>query len=128
MKLAGFAVIILAAVVGIVPHFADCSHDSSAGRCHWTAQASLASAVPLAVLGGMCGLGRSKSARRSLSVIGAILGIFVILLPTRLIGVCASDSMRCNMIMKPTLIMSGLIVAVLCVAMFFKSLGKEELI
>jgi hypothetical protein len=123
MKAAGFAIIILAAVIGVVPQLTECSH--SDGKCHWTAQASLASAVPLVVLGAMAGLGRSRSARRSLSVIGAILGIFVILLPTTLIGVCMSDSMSCSMIMKPTLIMSGLIVAALCVAMFLKSQGDE---
>jgi undecaprenyl pyrophosphate phosphatase UppP len=101
----------------------ECSHEG--GKCHWTAQASLAGAVPLAVLGGMTALGRSRPARRSLSIIGAILGIFVILLPTTLIGVCASDFMRCSLIMKPTLIMSGLIVTALCVAVFFKSNGDE---
>jgi hypothetical protein len=125
MKAAGFGIIILAAVIGVVPQLTDCFHDGSAGRCHWTAQAALAIAVPLAVLGGIGGFGGNRSARRSLSIIGAIMGISVILLPTLLIGVCASDSMRCSIIMKPTLIMSGLLVALLCAAMFFGSRRDE---
>jgi predicted cobalt transporter CbtA len=121
MRIAGFAIIILAAVIGIVPQLTDCFHEGVAGTCHWTAQAALASAVPLAVLGAMCGFGKSRSTRRSLSVIGVIVAVFVILLPTYLIGVCSSDAMRCNIIMKPTLIMAGLIVAALCATMFLAS-------
>jgi hypothetical protein len=42
--------------------------------------------------------------------VGALLGVFAILLPTSLIGVCASDEMLCNILMKPTLVFSGVAV------------------
>ena len=123
MRLAAVGIVVLSAVIGIVPQLTQCGHD---GNCHWTAQASLANAFPLAVLGALTVFSRNRPARRSLAIVGAILGISVILLPTWLIGVCASDFMRCNLIMKPTLILSGLIVIALCTTIFLMSRGGEE--
>jgi hypothetical protein len=42
-----------------------------------------------------------------------LLGVFVVMLPTALIGVCASPDMICNAIMKPTLILSGTLIVAL---------------
>lgn len=126
MKVAGIKIVVLALIIGIIPQLTDCDHEGSAAKCHWTAQASLAIAFPLAALGGMTGFGRSRSARRSLAVIGTILGIMVVLLPVRLIGVCLSDAMACNLVMKPTLILAGLVVTALCIAVFLMSGGSQE--
>jgi hypothetical protein len=126
MKAIGLAIIVFALAAAIIPQLTDCAHGGSAGVCHWTAQAALASALPLAVLGGMAGFGKSRSARRSLSILGVILAIFLALLPSALIGVCRSSMMRCNTIMKPSLMMSGIVIAVLCASVFFASRREEK--
>jgi hypothetical protein len=101
----------LAAVIAVVPQLTDCHPQGIPMRCHWTAQASLAAAILLAVVGGNMGLGRSRTSRRRLAATAAALGVLAILLPTRLIQVCPSPLMHCNMIMKPVLVLCGMIVS-----------------
>jgi len=122
MKKLGIATIALAAVTAIVPLFTQCQAFGKAltlanGRtvpmkCHWTAEAALATAVPLAIAGVMMFLNHRKETHKSLSIMTAVLGVIIILLPTSLFGVCADQSMLCNMVMRPTLIMTGILVIV----------------
>jgi hypothetical protein len=125
MKIIASGIILLAVVIGIVPQWTDCGPDASM-KCHWTARASIAHAVPLALIGGIAALGRNRPARRALAVLGIALGTMVILLPTWLIGVCMDALMRCNMIMKPTLIFAGLITVALSAAMYIMSRGDSQ--
>jgi hypothetical protein len=53
---------------------------------------------------------KRKETRRSLSILGAIMGAFVILFPTALIGVCTHPDATCNLIMRPALIFMGALV------------------
>lgn len=116
MKVLGVILLVLALVVGTVPQFTNCDYNgmsitTNAGKsvpmkCLWTARAELAAAVPLFVIGGMMLFSRRKESSRNLSALGVILGIFVMLLPTSLIGVCSS-AMPCNTVMEPTMMLSG---------------------
>ena len=122
MKVIASILIILAVLIGVVSLFGDCESQGRAielpngmkipMRCHWTGQAELASAGPILVLGGLMLTSRQKDSLRSLTILGIVIGVFVVLLPTYLIGVCASEDMLCNILMKPTLIFSGTVVAV----------------
>jgi hypothetical protein len=122
MKIIASILIILALVIGIVPQFSDCESQGRAielpngktipMKCHWTAQAEMASAGPIFVLGGLMLTSKRKESLRGLTILGIVLGIFVVLLPTYLIGVCASNDMLCNLLMKPTLIFSGTVVGI----------------
>ncbi len=137
MKIAAAVVVILALVIGLVPQFTDCESQgrtlkTSTGmtvsmKCHWTARAELAMAVPLVGVGAVMGFSRRKEGRRILSAIGVLLGAFVILLPTSLIGVCANPDMLCNSIMKPTLILSGVLIIGASVATWLFSERQPEL-
>jgi hypothetical protein len=120
MKLAGSLLVIFALFVGIVPQFYSCQAQGreplklESGRtvpmkCYWTSQAELAVAAPLAVVGASLFLSKRRESQRVLSLIGLVLGLFAVLLPTALIGVCMSDEMLCNVLMKPTLIAAGLL-------------------
>jgi hypothetical protein len=80
-------------------------------KCHWTAEAEIALAVTLLVVGGLLTFSRRRETLRALSIIGIVLGVFVVLLPTNLIGVCMGPDMLCNMVMKPTLVFSGALIA-----------------
>jgi hypothetical protein len=120
MKTIGIIFVVLALAIGVVPQFTNCSAQGRSlelanGRttpmkCYWTAQAELAVAGPLLLVGGLVIFNRRKETQRTLSMVGALLGVFAILLPTSLIGVCASDEMLCNILMKPTLVFSGVAV------------------
>ncbi len=120
MKTIGAFLILMALIVGAVPLFTDCQSQGKVltlanGRtvsmkCHWTALAETAMAVPLLVVGGLMAFYRRRETLRALSILGIVLGAFVILLPTNLIGVCMNPDMKCNMIMKPTLVISGALV------------------
>ncbi|RPI96478.1 MAG: DUF4418 family protein [Chloroflexi bacterium] len=119
-KTMGILMIVLALVIAIVPIFTDClangrSLTTQDGRsvpmkCHWTAIAEIGLAVPLALVGVFNLTSKRKETFRTLNLIGLALGALVVLFPTVLIGVCANPSMPCNMIEKPTLILSGILV------------------
>jgi uncharacterized membrane protein (UPF0136 family) len=120
MKMPALVLILLAVAIVVVPIFTDCESQGRAiktadGRlipmkCHWTAQAALGVGLPLATVGGLMGFAKRKESQRNLAITGLALGAVVILLPTALIGVCASSDMLCNSIMKPSLILGGTLV------------------
>ena len=124
MKVIGVILIALALVIGIVPQFTDCLAQGSAMelpngntlpmRCHWTRQAEVAVALPLAIVGILVLLNRRRQTLRALLLVGMALGLAAILLPAYLIGVCASDDMICSMLMKPTLLFAGVLTVVTC--------------
>jgi hypothetical protein len=126
MRGIGVILISLAVVIGIVPQFTDCLAQGSAielpngmtmpMRCHWTRQAEVAVAIPLGIIGILVLLSRSRLTQRALLLVGVALGLAVILLPAYLIGVCASEDMICNMLMKPTLLFAGVLTVATCLA------------
>ena len=119
-KTMGILMIVLALAIAIVPLFTDCLANgrslktvdgkSVPMKCHWTAIAEIGMAVPLALVGVFNLTSKRKETFRNLNLLSAVLGVFVILFPTVLIGVCANPMMSCNMIMRPTLILAGTLV------------------
>ena len=74
--------------------------------------------IPLLALGSVMTFSKRKESRRGLALLGIVLGVMTILLPTTLIGVCASETMACNSTMKPLLTLAGtLVIAVSMVAL-----------
>mgnify|MGYP001818665633 FL=1 len=126
MKAIGAILIILALAIGIVPQFTDCLAQGSAielpngttipRRCHWTRQPEVAVALPLGIVGILVLFCRRRQTQRALLFVGMALGAAAILLPAYLIGVCASDDMICNMLMKPTLLFAGILTVATCLA------------
>jgi len=122
MKVVAGLLILFSLLIGIAPQFTDCqsqgrSIELANGRtipmkCHWTGQAEIVVAGPMLAVGGFMGFNKRKESLRALSILGIILGVFAVLIPTYLIGVCASFEMLCNSLMKPILIFSGVVVSV----------------
>ena len=83
-------------------------------------------AGPLAAVGILLGFSQRKRTIRALGILGIVLGVFVILLPGTLIGVCASDQMICNMVMRPSLILGGVLVIVTSVFALLASRGPDD--
>jgi len=137
MKIIGAVLIVLSLVVAIVPMFTDCQSQGRAivlengktipMKCHWSGVAELVVAIPLFVLGVMDIINRNLLVFRYLSILGIVLGIFIILIPTNLIGVCISPEMLCSSVMRPILILAGIFVVVANLAgvwISFKSQNK----
>jgi len=122
MKVIAAIFIISAMVIGIVPQFTDCESQGRAielgngktvpMKCHWSAQAEIPLAVTLLAVGVLMWIKNSKESRLILSILGIVLGVFVILIPTYLFGVCASFEMLCNSLMKPILIFFGTVTTI----------------
>jgi hypothetical protein len=122
MRIIGVVFAAMALLIAVVPQFTNCSAQgrdiqlqdgpTMPMKCYWTAKAALVAAIPLLVAGAMLMFARSNETLRALSVLGSLLGIFSILLPTSLIGVCANNEMLCNMAMRPTLVFGGTVSAV----------------
>lgn len=122
MKAVGVFLILLALVIAIVPMFTDCQSQGRSltlengktvpMKCHWSGTAELVIAVPLLVLGILDIINRNAMVIRNLSIVGVVLGVMIVLVPTVLIGVCGSADMLCNSIMRPILILSGILVVV----------------
>lgn len=138
MKVTAVALLALALVVGIVPQFTDCASQgrnltTNTGaiipmKCHWTAMAEVALAIGLGAVGLLMLRSRSAESKRNLNSMGFVMGALVALVPTYLIGVCANNSMVCNSLMKPTLVMSGfLIMAVSAVSIINTIRGANQL-
>ena len=137
VKALGIAILVLALVAAILPGFLSCGHDGKVltlangktvqMKCTWTAVSEMAVGVPLAVVGGMMTFSRRKEGVRDLAILSIILGAFVLMLPTNLIGVCASDAMKCHSIMKPSLqIIGGLVMAAGVGGLILSQTMKEE--
>lgn len=140
LKAAAVVLVVLAVVVGGVGFFTDCESQGNrmelaAGmtapmKCHWTGVAETALALPLVGIGSFLGFTRRKETQRALSVLGVLIGVYIVMLPTMLIGVCPSTAMLCNQIMQPTLIMGGILVAGISLAslvMSWRAQPEEEI-
>ena len=135
MKIVGTILILFALVVGIVPQFTDCQSQGRAielangktiaMKCHWSARAELGLAAPLLILGVLTLMNRRKEILRSLAVLGAAMGVVIALVPTLLIGVCTGMEMMCNSVMRPTLLLTGILTATVCVGLFAWSMRKS---
>ena len=102
---AGISQIVLGILIAIAPQtFAHvCAVKETPMACHYTAQAAL----------GIVGLLVSDQTRAGLDLANAVLGVLTIAVPTVLIGVCKGAMMRCHMVTLPTLIVLGVLLAVL---------------
>ena len=115
----GVSLVVMALVIGVAPLFTDClsqgltlklaNGNVAPMKCHWTAIAEIGVAIPLALVGLFTAGSRRKEISASLATLGFAMGALAVAFPTALIGVCAMPTHLCNMVMRPTLVMSGII-------------------
>lgn len=135
MKVIAVILVVLALTIGIVPQFTDCQSQGKAiilangktipMKCHWTAIAEIAVAVPLAMVGALLFVSKCKETKLVLSVLVGVLGAFALLMPTVLIGVCSSG-MLCEIVMSPILVLCGILVMVASVISLILSIRQKE--
>ena len=63
-------------------------------KCHWAGQAAIA--VSIIILAAAIAALLSKKGYKGVMVVNAVAGVVLFLVFTKLIGVCASEEMRCN--------------------------------
>ena len=135
MKVIAVILVILALVIGIVPQFTDCQSQGKAivvsptksvpMKCHWTAIAEIAVAVPLGAIGALLFVSKRKETKLVLSVLAAVLGMLALLMPTVLIGVCSSG-MLCEIVMSPLLVLCGILVMVASAIALLLTIRQKE--
>ncbi len=113
----GIALIVLGLAITILPVFTDCQSQgnfltTSAGKevamkCHWAGVAEIATGVPLLAVGVIIVATRRKNDLFYLGIVGVILGVFTIMIPNNLIGVCQTPTMLCHTLMNPALTVFG---------------------
>lgn len=135
MKLTAVALILLAVGIAVAPLFLECQYYgltmklangmSAPMKCHWTAMAEIGIALPLAAVGAASGFSKSKEARRVLAIVGMALGLVAIMVPAYLIGVCPNEDMLCNALMRPALILMGVLTVAASMGSFAFARGTE---
>ena len=125
-RMIGAGVALGAVVLAVLPFLTQCAEGVALAsgatvpmKCHWTAMAAIATAIPLAIVGVAAFFSRRAETLRVLGVLTAALGGIAMALPTALIGVCANPSHMCNYVMRPSMILIGLAVIVAGLAMAF---------
>ena len=134
-KVLGVALVVLALAVISIPQFTTCESQgrtlalangkTTPMKCTWTARAEIAAGVPVLAIGAMMLFARKKESLRFLGGLGAVLGVFTMLLPTSLIGVC-SGAMVCHTVMKPSLLTLGSVITAAGLAGMVLSMRKNE--
>jgi hypothetical protein len=119
LKVMGIVLIVVALVIAVVPQFTDCYSQGhqielpngklTPMKCHWSAIGEIGIAVPLLAVGVIMLISKRKETLFALSIIGLILGALIVLIPTQMIGVCATPTMICVTTMKPILLISGVV-------------------
>jgi hypothetical protein len=138
MKVLAVALVVMAILTAVIPAFGDCESQGKmitlangkqiSMKCHWSGRAEIALAVPLLGVGAMMGFSKRKETRRVLSLSGILLGAFIMLVPTVLIGTCSGPDMTCNVILKPaTLLLGGLVIAGGLGGLVISERSKDEL-
>lgn len=126
MKVIAIILVVLALVVIIAPSFYTCASQGKAiklpsgktipMKCLWTARSEIGLGVLLLAVGILLFISRELESRRFISILALILGVFIILFPTTLIGVCMNPDMPCVVVMKPLLLLAGIITGALGIA------------
>jgi Domain of unknown function (DUF4418) len=108
-RVIGVIIAFLAVCIVVIPQLTKCHN--SAMICNYNVKAQIGLCLPIAVEGLVLVLGRKESTI-GLALVGIALGVSVILVDYVLIGVCVSmiENMNCQTIMKPSLLVLGVLV------------------
>ena len=118
-------VLALIAAIGSQSFLDACVHeDGGFGPCHWASRAMLGQGALLALLAALTMVMKRERAGLYLAMLPAsLLGM---LTPGTLIAICAMDTMRCRMLMRPAmLILFGLALVAALVGWLMARKGEK---
>ena len=124
---AAISQIVLGALIVIAPQtFAHvCAVKDMPMACRYTARVALGLGVVIALL-AIIGFFAPSRVRVGLDLANAVLGVLVVLVPTMLVGVCRGSMMHCHMVTMPTLIVLGVLLAVLAAVAVYLDLKPAK--
>lgn len=115
-------------LVGILTFFKTCGPktDGSWMTCHWAGNVVTGLAAVLALISLVHLLIPDRKIKMGLSVSIIPISVLAILVPGILINTCMADVMRCNAIMKPSVIIISGLMIVFSVFDIFRYVKKED--
>jgi hypothetical protein len=112
----GILIALFALGIALIPQFSNCQYEGRSlvlqngntvpMKCLWTARAELVTGISLLAVGAMVAGSQHKGGPRNLLILGMVLSVFAMLIPTNMIGVCQSN-MICNTFMRPSMLILG---------------------
>ena len=98
-------VLAVLAAAGVKSFAGPCVHeDGSFGPCHWAGQALFGLSIVIAAESVIVLWRKDAGLRRGLYLAMMLTALLGILMPGTLISLCAMESMRCRMIMRPAML------------------------
>ena len=119
----------LLAAIGPKTIFPVCPAEEMKMRCFTTANAELAVGIIGAVIGIALFVIKDKKLGIMLSAAEAVIGLFVVLIPAVIIGVCGNAMMHCVTVTRPALIVIGIIlviVSLINILLFLRDISIEK--
>lgn len=128
IKVLGGGLFALGAAIAVVPQFTQC--DGAMAMCLSTAKWEIAVGAAVMALAVLVIVARQR-VRQAAAVGAGALAMLSIALPTAITGLCADPMMRCQMYLRPSIIVLGVItlalsVGVLGVAAFARRPAGES--
>lgn len=109
----GALLLVLGLLIALGPQsiFSVCAYNpEKAMKCHWTAQAEIGIGLVIAVIGVLQMVTNHAKTRQGLSMAAIPMGLLVMMVPLKLIGLCMNVHMQCVTLTRPALIMLGVAV------------------
>jgi hypothetical protein len=92
--------------------------------CGWTARAEIGLGALLVLAGVLLALVKEKESGMVLGITGAGIGVLAILYPTVITKMCALADHPCRTMTEPTLVITGIVIIIVSLALFFASYRK----
>ncbi len=95
-------------------------------KCYWTAMAEVGLGTLIIVTGLVLIVSKEAETRRALGFVLGALGIMVALVPTYLIGVCASPDHPCRIATQPALVLLGVVIVIVAIIAIVTGRGTSK--
>lgn len=121
---------ILGLLIALIPAFIFpvCDVGDMPMKCHWSAQAELGVGIIIFVLGILLIAFKSKHFQLGISIASILNGIFALVIPNILIGMCVKEHMKCRSLTSPALsVVSVLIIVIniINIVLIYRAIKKD---
>jgi len=120
--------LIFGIIITLIPTviFPVCDSSEMKMACYYSGQTEIGLGILIALLGIISVLFRDRGIRAGISISQALISVFVILFPYKLIGLCKMETMACRLKTFPAIIVVGVLLIVIAGANAFYLLYKGK--
>ena len=113
--------------VGVLTFLGPCVHeDGSRGTCHWAGRACAVTGGVLCAMSLLALVIRRPSVRAGLYLGMVPAALAAAVLPGGVIPLCMMATMRCQSVMKPAMLLTGILIALLAAAAAWARLRQDK--